>query len=105
MAVLMTKEWVSPSGLSYCNQPDILKYENANKAFEYIWDMSPLEFLLFVAENYNASVTLYKNEDNSIKFYTISFKEYGKCHRFVLDTNNQSRKNKCTVEDFLSKWG
>ena len=50
-------------------------------------------------------ILLYKHEDGSIKFYTISFKDYGKCHRFTLDTNNQAKYSKATITEFLSKWG
>ena len=61
MSIIITKEWYSASGKSYCNQPDLLKYENAFRAFEFIWGMSTIEFMLFVAENYNADITLYKH--------------------------------------------
>ena len=105
MSVIVTKEWYSAGGNSYCNQPDLLKYENAFRAFEFIWEMSTIDFMLFVTENYNADITLYKYEDGSIKFYTISFKDYGKCHRFTLDTNNQAKYSKATITEFLSKWG
>lgn len=105
MSIIITKEWYSASEKSYCNQPDLLKYENAFRAFEFIWGMSTIDFMLFVSENYNADITLYKHEDGSIKFYTISFKDYGKCHRFTLDTNNQAKYSKATITEFLSKWG
>ena len=91
MSIIVTKEWYSASGKSYCNQPDLLKYENAFRAFEFIWGMSTIEFMLFVTENYNADITLYKHEDGSIKFYTISFKDYAKSNRSTLDTNKQNK--------------
>lgn len=102
MKLLKANEWESASGKTYCNHPELIKYDNGFRAFELIWQMSPLNLMLFVIENYNAKVHLVKDESGSIKSYYFSFENYGKGHRFALDTNNQSKKvNITTVESFL----
>lgn len=100
--LLQVSEWTSVSGKSYCNIPLILKYENSWKAFEMIWNKSPLEFMLFIKKEYNATLQLLKNEDQSIKSYLFSFDAQQDCHKFLLNTNQRIRKNNFTVETFLN---
>lgn len=99
--ILVANQWQRISGDYLCNHPDILKYDNAYKAFQLIWEKTPIEFMLFIIEKYNAEIKLCKNEDGSIKWYYFSFNDYSKSNRFILDTNLQARNKKFTIKSFL----
>ncbi len=102
MSILRMSEWKSGSGLYYTNFPSIIGSERVNFAAQDVMGMTPIEFLTHIVDTYGAGITLYKNDDGSIKWYSYHFYSEVNCHNYVLEINRMARKRNITISDYKS---
>lgn len=100
MSVLRMAEWQTASGRYMANFPDILLSDKASMAAQIVMDMSTIDFLEYLVDNFNAEIELVKDTEGKIKWYYYWFHSAAECHKHVLEINRIVRKRNLTTELF-----